>query len=151
MNQLLSLFENEPTITIPEGQDLLVEGKPVDMLFVLIAGEAEILKDGKRINIISEPGSIFGEMSYLLNRPATASVRASKYSCFYRIDAGFAWSHPEIYKHVSMQLAMRLAAVSNFLGDLETKLAAVGNKSNVAEEVSEQLKKLEDLALEAKS
>ncbi|MDX2111876.1 MAG: Crp/Fnr family transcriptional regulator [Verrucomicrobiota bacterium] len=146
MNPLLSLFESEPTITIAEGEEILSEGKPVDTLYVLIAGDVEILKGTHRVNIITEPGSIFGEMSYLLNKPATATVRAMKYSCFYKVDAGFAWSHPEIYRHVAVQLSIRLAAITDYLSGLETKLSSEGKKSRVAEEISDQLRRVEDIA-----
>lgn len=143
MNTLLKLFENEPTITIPEGDVILKEGHPVDTLYVLIAGEVEVLKGDTCVNRITEPGSIFGEMSYLLNQNASASLRAGKYTCLYKVDAGFAWSHPEVFRYVAVQLAARLQANTQFLINLEDKLVKEGGKVQLATEIAAELKKIE--------
>lgn len=145
MNPLLKLFENEPTITIPEGEVILREGHPVNTLYVLIAGEVEVLKGDTCVNRISEPGSLFGEMSYLLNQDASATLRAGKYTCLYKIDTGFAWSHPEIFRYVSVQLAARLQANTQFLIKLEERLSKEGEKVHLATEIAKELKNIEAL------
>lgn len=143
MNTLLKLFENEPTITVPEGEVILREGHAVDTLYVLIAGEIEVVKGEACVNRVTEPGSLFGEMSYLLNQNASASLRAGKYTCLYKVDAGFAWSHPEIFRYVAVQLAARLQANTRFLMKLEERLIKEGEKVQLAAEIAEELKKIE--------
>jgi len=58
------------------GHVLVPQGGKLGKLFVLRQGEVEIERDGVFINSISTPGSIFGEMSLLLDMPHSATVRA---------------------------------------------------------------------------
>lgn len=45
--------------------------------FLLLAGEVHVFVDGIEMAIL-EPGDIFGEVSYLLHRPAIATIKAHK-------------------------------------------------------------------------
>ena len=60
----------------PAGHVLVPQGDKLGRLFVLREGEVEIERDGTYINSTSQPGSIFGEMSLLLDSPHSATVRA---------------------------------------------------------------------------
>jgi CRP/FNR family cyclic AMP-dependent transcriptional regulator len=60
----------------PSGHVLVPQGGKLGKLFVLRQGEVEVERDGVFINAISTPGSIFGEMSLLLDMPHSATVRA---------------------------------------------------------------------------
>jgi CRP-like cAMP-binding protein len=60
----------------PSGHVLVPQGGKLGKLFVLKQGEVEVERDGVFINSISTPGSIFGEMSLLLDMPHSATVRA---------------------------------------------------------------------------
>lgn len=60
----------------PEGAELIAQGGRSGDLFVLKEGEVEVLRDGRFVSSMSRPGAIFGEMSVLLDRPHTATVRA---------------------------------------------------------------------------
>ena len=55
---------------------MLAEGNKSGALCVLVKGEVEILKGDMQVNVVSDPGAIFGEMSILLDIPHMASVRA---------------------------------------------------------------------------
>ena len=71
--------EGEPWLRFdwfPAGHVLVPQGGKLGQLFVLRQGEVEVERDGVFINSISTPGSIFGEMSLLLDIPHSASVRA---------------------------------------------------------------------------
>ena len=46
-------------------------------LYFLVSGELEVLKGSRVISKITEPGTLFGEMSFLLGGKRTASVKAS--------------------------------------------------------------------------
>ena len=54
-----------------------MEGSPGGKLFVLISGEVVVLKGQTEVARISDPGSVFGEISALLDMPYSASVRAT--------------------------------------------------------------------------
>lgn len=61
----------------PAGTELIAQGgNPGGSLMVLREGEVEVLRDGKFVSAIKQPGAIFGEMSMLLERPHSATVRA---------------------------------------------------------------------------
>ena len=60
------------------GTELLSEGKASGRLFILIDGRIEVLRGGTQIALVDEPGSVFGEMSILLDVPHTATVSATR-------------------------------------------------------------------------
>lgn len=60
----------------PAGHILVPQGGKLGKLFVLREGEVEVERDGTFINSVSQAGSIFGEMSLLLDIPHSATVRA---------------------------------------------------------------------------
>lgn len=90
-------------------------------LLVLIRGEVEILRDNVRVAKSSEPGSVFGEMSVLLESPFTATVRALKPSSFAIIEnpRQFLGSSADASLHVAKLLAFRLDALNKYLVDLK--------------------------------
>ena len=62
---------------MPEGEVLIAEGADPSRMFVLISGSVTIEKDVVPFARIDHPGAVFGEMSWVLDRPATATVRAA--------------------------------------------------------------------------
>ena len=60
----------------PAGAELIRQGGRTGSLIVLKEGEVEVLRDGRFVSSIRQPGAIFGEMSVLLDRPHSATVRA---------------------------------------------------------------------------
>lgn len=60
----------------PPGAVLIPQGGKLGTLFVLRRGQVEVERDGAHIRTIGQRGSIFGEMSVLLDTPHTATVRA---------------------------------------------------------------------------
>ena len=67
------------------GTVLIAEGDTSGRLFVLAEGSVEVLRGDTQVAVVGEPGSIFGEMSVLLKRPHTATVRAVSPVRVYRL------------------------------------------------------------------
>ena len=63
-------------IDLPEGKELTREGAPAREFFVLVEGNADVLKNGKRINTM-KAGDFFGEIALIHDSPRTATVIAS--------------------------------------------------------------------------
>jgi CRP/FNR family transcriptional regulator, cyclic AMP receptor protein len=63
-------------LDLPAGKEMATEGDRGREFFVLLKGEAEVLKDGKRINTMKE-GDFFGEIALVTKMPRTATVTAT--------------------------------------------------------------------------
>jgi CRP-like cAMP-binding protein len=64
---------------VPAGEELVRQGEPSPGLFLVVVGAAEVLRsDGEggwvRLAVLG-PAEVFGEISLVLKRPATATVR----------------------------------------------------------------------------
>jgi CRP-like cAMP-binding protein len=64
------------TIDVAPGRELIRQGETGREFVVVIAGEAEVRRDGEVI-AVRGPGTFFGEMALLLDRPRNASVVAT--------------------------------------------------------------------------
>jgi CRP/FNR family transcriptional regulator, cyclic AMP receptor protein len=54
-------------------EELIHEHEPGKQFFVLLDGEAEVIRNGREVNRLG-PGDFFGEISLLSDRPTTAAV-----------------------------------------------------------------------------
>ncbi|MFY8030857.1 MAG: Crp/Fnr family transcriptional regulator [Devosia sp.] len=92
------------------GTVLLEQGTQTGRLVVLRDGEIEVLRDGTFIASTRSPGAIFGEMSLLLEKPHTATVRAvSDVECYVIHDAlKVLATHPAWTLQIARLLAQRV-------------------------------------------
>ncbi|MFO7987262.1 MAG: cyclic nucleotide-binding domain-containing protein [Desulfatiglandaceae bacterium] len=99
-----------------QGQTIFLEGDDSQDLYALISGKLDILKGTHRIAQVSEQGSIFGEMSFLLEKPRTASVKAATDVKVLRIPReeipAFLAKFPEVLQEFATILARRLDQAS---------------------------------------
>jgi CRP-like cAMP-binding protein len=109
-----------PERTYERGDVLLKEGTPGPLL-ILAEGTVEILKGDFRINVVDEPGAIFGEVSVLLGIPPMATVRALEHSRVFVAEDGLAYlsSRTDLALAVARLLAHRLNSVTTYLVDLK--------------------------------
>jgi CRP/FNR family cyclic AMP-dependent transcriptional regulator len=99
------------------GMTLMEQGGRSGRLFVLKEGEVEVERDGAFITSVRQPGSIFGEMSLLLERPHSASVRAVSAVEVLVIDNAIAVleAHPTWTLQIARLLAERVNATTAML------------------------------------
>ena len=122
---LLKYCEDLPEISLIPGDYLIREGKKSGRFFVLIEGSFEIIKENLQINKVSEPGSVFGEISVLLDIPHLASVVALDKSRLFVVGnpKEFLRSNNSISYIISTILAQRLNTVTSTLIDIRHKLS----------------------------
>lgn len=121
MEELLTLTEGLPEVTLEPGDVLIEEGGSTGHLWVLIEGELMVRKAGEDFIPIDAPGACVGEMAVLLGRLHTASVVATK-PCRLRVieDAHAALDEqPPVLHAVATLLARRLDLVNQYLADLQ--------------------------------
>lgn len=89
---------------VKRGEVLIAEGQASDGLYVVLAGEVEVLVRGKRVATLKE-GEVFGEMSLLTRKPGSATVAASKRTSLLRLPReafdAIIMSHPQILELVA--------------------------------------------------
>jgi len=130
-----------PARMFEPGAILLAEGGKTGLLYILIEGDVEIVKGVFQINIVSDPGAIFGEISVLLDLPHMATVRALSRCRAHEARDGneFLKAHPEIAHHLAQLLARRLHGVSTYLVDLKQQFASQENHLAMVDDVLETL------------
>src|SRR5215470_10755073 len=107
------LYRHLPQQTFSGGEDVLGEGAHRGVLYILASGSVEIVKAGVQITTVAEPGSIFGEVSILLDAPHMATVRTLEAATFHVADEPLAFlrSNPEVALELARLLARRLHSV----------------------------------------
>jgi CRP-like cAMP-binding protein len=141
MGTILQHCAGLPRKTFVAGEVLLEEGKTSGRLFVLSEGSIDVVRGETVVATVTEPGSVFGEMSVLLNAPHTASVRgASAGNCYVFDNAqAFLASHPEIAFLIARLLAQRLNAATTYLVDIKRQFAGHENHLEMVGEILESL------------
>jgi CRP-like cAMP-binding protein len=125
MAALIESLQGLPVRHFGPDESVMVQGGDDGVLFVLIEGAVEVVKDGVKVAACSDPGAVFGEMSVLLRLPHTATVRTLRPSSFAVVDdpRAFLGRNPAICLHVCELLARRLDAVNKYLVDVKRQFA----------------------------
>ena len=125
MPDILDFCEGREARLFRPGDVLVAEGEQEGRLFVLIEGQVEVLRKDTQVSYIDEPGSIFGEMSALLDMPTSATVKALSDTQAYVIEdaISFMMSDPAIAIEVATLLARRLYYTTSYLVDLQQQAA----------------------------
>jgi CRP/FNR family cyclic AMP-dependent transcriptional regulator len=73
---LKQLAEHADLVRFREREEIVEAGRPGGTFFVILEGEAKVVRDGKTVDRL-EPGEFFGEISLLDGGPRTATVVAT--------------------------------------------------------------------------
>jgi CRP/FNR family transcriptional regulator, cyclic AMP receptor protein len=112
-----------PIATYEPGEMVIAAGATTGKLLLLRQGVVEVVREGTQIARISEPGSVFGELAVLLDKPHTADVRALERSEFNVADAAtLLASNPAATLYIATILASRLDAANLALIEIKRQL-----------------------------
>jgi CRP-like cAMP-binding protein len=70
------IISSLPSVAVPAGETVVREGAPADKFFIVVEGEAEVVRDGQRVASLG-PGQLFGEVAIMRDEPRSATVRAT--------------------------------------------------------------------------
>src|SRR5215213_7270487 len=131
-----------PISTYEPGEMVIAAGATTGRLLLLRQGVVEVVREGTQIARISEPGSVFGELAVLLDKPHTADVRALERSEFNVADAAtLLASDPTAALYITAILAGRLDAANGALVEVKRQLET--GKPRVA--IARTVNKIADL------
>ncbi|HHY48770.1 MAG TPA: cyclic nucleotide-binding domain-containing protein [Alphaproteobacteria bacterium] len=141
MPDILEFCEGREARTFAPGDVLVREGGQDGKLYVLIEGQVEVLRKDTQVSYIDEPGSIFGEMSVLLDMPYSATVKALSETRAYVIEDAikFLMSDPAIAIEVASLLARRLYYTTSYLVDLQQQAAGKREDLDLVDRILAQL------------
>ena len=146
MPDILQFCQGRKVESFPAGATMLAEGGDERHLLILIEGQVEVLRKHTQVSYVDEPGSIFGEMSCLLDMPYTAQVKALSEVKAYVITDGLAFlgSRPEIALEVAALVARRLYYTTSYLVDLQQQAAGRREDLDLVDKILAQLTQPED-------
>jgi CRP-like cAMP-binding protein len=93
------------------GDTILREGDESDGWYVLRSGRVGVYKRDFTVAVISKPGTVIGELGFLLKIPRTATLIAQEPALLWHVKIGLdelIAKHPEMVKRMLMNLAERL-------------------------------------------
>src|SRR5882672_4782308 len=125
MSDVLALCSDLPEMHLAKGDILIEEAVRTDRLYVLKHGAFEVVRNGVRVVVISEPGAFLGEISAVLGSAPIANVVAAQDSTVHVIDDASAYvqTHTELTYAIAQLLGRRLSAVTAYLVDIKRQYA----------------------------
>lgn len=141
MAEILEFCREREAKRFAPGDVLIREGGQDGTLYILIDGQVEVLRKDTQVSYIDEPGSIFGEMSVLLDMPHSATVKALSETRAYVIEDAikFLMSDPAIAIEVASLLARRLYYTTSYLVDLQQQAAGKREDLDLVDRILAQL------------
>ena len=138
---MLEFCADLPTLALPEGEVLIAEGADPSRLLVLISGSVTVEKDGVPFARIDHPGAVFGEMSWVLDRTATATVRAATPVLVHVMDDpdSFLAENPGAAVAVLRMTAMRLDGLTQYLVDVKQQFAGLTGHLGMVDQILDSL------------
>ncbi|MDB5529870.1 MAG: cyclic nucleotide-binding protein [Devosia sp.] len=119
------------------GSVVLTEGERLGKIYILKEGQVEVIREKTQVTHIDEPGSIFGEMSVLLDMPHSATVKTLSASTMYEIPDALTFldKRPEFSLHIATMLARRLYYTTSYLVDLQQQAQGKRQDLDLVDEI----------------
>ncbi|MGX7678873.1 cyclic nucleotide-binding domain-containing protein [Jatrophihabitans sp. DSM 45814] len=138
--ELLALSADLPTVSIQAGEKVVEQGVAAPAIYVLVRGSLVMDRDGTPFATVDYPGAVFGEMSTVLARTATATVTAGAPSVLHvAADVDAFLGRPEVALAVLRLTANRLDAMTRYLADVRGQYAHLDNHLGMVGGVLEAL------------
>ncbi len=137
MTDLLERCADLPRRSMTAGDVIIEQGTPNGSILILIEGSVTIERDGVMLAMLDAPGAVIGEMSTVLGRPSTATVRALSACTMFHADDGatFLMERPDVLLDVARALATRLDNLTGHLTDVKRQYADTGGHLGMLDEV----------------
>ena len=125
MSAILEAVQSHPIRRFAAGEIVIPQGTKTGLLFFLIEGAVEVVKDDVPVARAAEPGAIFGDLSALLGGDHSATVRAIEPCAFHVVEnpREFLERSPLVCLHLCELLARRLDALNRYLVDIKGQFA----------------------------
>ena len=117
--EVLDRLGGFPLSRFEPGQAVLSQATATGRLLFLREGVVDVALEDVFIARVSEPGAVFGDVSFLLDQPHGAAVIAAEASRFHVVEnpEAFLEAEPRIAIYVARILAWRLNAVNHLLAE----------------------------------
>jgi CRP-like cAMP-binding protein len=141
MADLLELSSDLPLVSLDAGAVLIEEGSEPTRMYILVTGAVIIERDGVAFARGDTPGSVFGEMSVVLGKPATATVRATTDVEVRVIDdpEAFLLERPGAALQVLRTTASRLDGLTQYLVDVKSQFAGQEGHLGMVDQILDTL------------
>lgn len=122
MREILNFCSSEKSTIIPDQTNIIEEGSKTGAIFILIEGRIEIIKNGASVAVLSDPGTIIGEISLLKDCPHTATCKSLGDVKVYAIMNGkdFLLNNLNIFWLISRDLANKLQLTTSCLASFSS-------------------------------
>ena len=137
MADILEYCEGLKIVPFKAGAVILTEGERLGKIYILAEGQVEVIRERTQVTHIDEPGSIFGEMSVLLDMPHSATVKALSATKLYEIPDALTFldKRPEFSLHIATMLARRLYYTTSYLVDLQQQAQGKRQDLDLVDEI----------------
>jgi CRP/FNR family transcriptional regulator, cyclic AMP receptor protein len=141
MTDLLALCADLPVESTAAGDVLIQEGTEPGRMFVLVSGSLAVERDGVPIARVDTPGAVLGEMSVVLGKPATATLRAESEVRVRAVDDPlvFLVERPGAALEVLRTTARRLDGLTQYVADAKQQLAGADGHAGMVGEILDTL------------
>jgi CRP/FNR family cyclic AMP-dependent transcriptional regulator len=121
---ILARLRDLPVRRVEAGEVLVHAGGDTQELMFLKEGALDVEIEDAHLARVTEPGAVIGDISFLLHRPHTATVRAAARSELFVAEdpAALLRGEPDVMLYIAAVLAGRLNAVNHLL--IETRRRA---------------------------
>lgn len=108
------------------GEMIVAEGDPSDGWYVLLSGRVGVYKKDFSVAEISRPGTVIGELGFLLNIPRTATLIAQEATLLLHVHItvdDLLATYPAVVKHMMKILAERVVKTTEDWRDSMEKVS----------------------------